>query len=62
MKIDLTLEENLFDPLQAALEMPLSKKHSRSCTVLTDELFVRSGVARVLKVVQSGREWFQNIQ
>ena len=62
MKIDLTLEENLFAPLQAALEEPLAKKHSRSCIVLTDELFVRSGVARVLEVVQSGREWVQNIQ
>ena len=30
--------------------------------MLTDELFVRSGVARVLEVVQSGREWVQNIQ
>ena len=62
MKIDLTLEENLFAPLQVALEEPLAKKHSRSCIVLTDELFVRSGVARVLEVVQSGREWVQNIQ
>jgi hypothetical protein len=62
MKIDLTLEENLFAPLQAAMEEPLAKKHSRSCIVLTDELFVRSGVARVLEVVQSGREWVQNIQ
>ena len=60
--MDLTLEENLFAPLHAALEEPLAKKHSRSCIVLTDELFVRSGVARVLEVVQSGREWVQNIQ
>ena len=44
------------------MEEPLAKKHSRSCIVLTDELFVRSGVARVLEVVQSGREWVQNIQ
>ena len=49
-------------PLPAALEETLAKKYSRSCIVLTDELFFRSGVARVLEVVQRGREWVKNIQ
>jgi Transposase DDE domain len=62
MNVNLSLEEVLFEPLVAVFGCPLVQNSSRSCTVFKDEAFLKSGIGRVLEVVQSGREWVQHLQ
>ncbi len=63
MKAEATLlSDHFFAPLDSVLNDPQVLLHRRPCKVITDELFLRAGVTRVLEDVKSGRDFVQQMQ
>lgn len=62
MDTQLTLDEHFFAPLKATWELPNVKANRRGCGLVSDEQFVMGGISRVLEVVQSGRDWTQQLR
>jgi len=51
-----TLPQRFWSPLELALSRA---EHSRECTDYSDNIYLHSGVGRVLQASDSGREWVQ---
>jgi Transposase DDE domain len=54
-----TVRCRFFAPVEAALR---EATHRRQCPEFSDEEFLESGIGRVIEVVQSGRDWVQQLQ